>query len=143
MTFLLIAMVIRGFWPSYFGLLVRGGVRRPWIIHLLLLHHIGRRSGQEHVTPLLYVDDGSSVVLVGSNGGAEQEPLWVANVEAMSAVTIEVGERTLKAKPTVLRAGPERDRLYALAVDYWPDMLQYETTAAGRQFPVIRLDPQA
>jgi deazaflavin-dependent oxidoreductase (nitroreductase family) len=112
-------------------------------IHLLLLHHIGRRSGQEHVTPLLYVDDGSSVVLVGSNGGAEQEPLWVANVEAMSAVTIEVGERTLKAKPTVLRAGPERDRLYALAVDYWPDMLQYETTAAGRQFPVIRLDPQA
>ena len=34
LTFLLIAMVIRGFWPSYFGLLVRGGVRRPWIIHL-------------------------------------------------------------------------------------------------------------
>ena len=34
LTFLLIAMVIRGFWPSYFGLLVRGGVRRPWLIHL-------------------------------------------------------------------------------------------------------------
>src|SRR5215831_4627776 len=34
MTFILIAIVIRGFWPSYFGLLVRGGVRRPWIIHL-------------------------------------------------------------------------------------------------------------
>src|SRR5262245_33910341 len=112
-------------------------------IHLLLLHHVGRRSGQEHVTPLLYVDDGSSVVLVGSNGGAEREPLWVANVEAMLEVTIEVGERTLKAQPTVLREGPERDRLYARAVDYWPDMLQYETKAVGRQFPVIRLNPQA
>jgi len=112
-------------------------------IHLLLLHHVGRCSGQEYVTPLLYVDDGSSLVLVGSNGGAEQEPLWFANVKAMLEVTIEVGERTLKATPTVLREGPERDRLYALAVDYWPDMLQYETKAAFRQFPVIRLDPKA
>jgi deazaflavin-dependent oxidoreductase (nitroreductase family) len=112
-------------------------------IHLLLLHHVGRRSGQEYVTPLLYVDDGRSMVLIGSNGGAAQEPLWCTNVEAMAAVTIEVGARTLQATPTVLRAGPERDRLYALVVDYWPDMRQYETTAAGRQFPVIRLDPQA
>jgi deazaflavin-dependent oxidoreductase (nitroreductase family) len=112
-------------------------------IHLLLLHHVGRRSGQEHVTPLLYVDDGRRLVLVGSNGAVpDKEPLWFANVEAMAEVTIEVGERTLKAKPTVLREGPERDRLYALAVDYWPDLLQYETKAAFRQFPVIRLGPK-
>jgi hypothetical protein len=28
------AMVIRGFWPSYFGPLFTGGVTRPWVIHL-------------------------------------------------------------------------------------------------------------
>ena len=33
-TLILIAMVVRGFWPSYFGPLVSGGVTRPWIIHL-------------------------------------------------------------------------------------------------------------
>jgi len=110
-------------------------------IHLLLLHHVGRRSGQEHVTPLLYVDDGSSLLLVGSNGGATKEPLWFANVQAMAEVTVEVGGRTLKAKPTAVRDGPEWDRLYALAVDYWPDFLRYETNAASRRFPVIRLDP--
>jgi hypothetical protein len=38
----------------------------------------------------------------------------------MSGVTIEVGERTPKAKLTVLHGGPEGDRLYALLVDYWP-----------------------
>ena len=27
-------MVVVGFWPSYFGPLMRGGVTRPWIIHL-------------------------------------------------------------------------------------------------------------
>jgi deazaflavin-dependent oxidoreductase (nitroreductase family) len=112
-------------------------------VHLLLLHHVGRRSGHEHVTPLLYVDDGSRMVLVGSNGAVpDKEPLWFANVEAMSEVTIEVGGHTMTARPTVLREGPERDRLYVLAVNYWPDLLQYETKAALRQFPVIRLDPK-
>ncbi len=33
-TLILIAMVIRGFWPSYFGPLLSGGVTRPWIIHV-------------------------------------------------------------------------------------------------------------
>ena len=34
LTCLLMAMVIRGFWPSYFGHLWHGGVHRPWLIHL-------------------------------------------------------------------------------------------------------------
>ena len=33
-TLILIAMVVRGFWPSYFGPLLSGGVTRPWIIHM-------------------------------------------------------------------------------------------------------------
>ena len=72
-------------------------------VHLLLLHHTGRRSGQLYVTPLLYVEDGDRYVLIGSNGGAEREPAWVANVAAMPEVAIHVGEQTLTAKPTILR----------------------------------------
>ena len=33
-TLILIAIVVRGFWPSYFGPLLSGGVTRPGIIHL-------------------------------------------------------------------------------------------------------------
>src|SRR5262245_59415222 len=80
-------------------------------IHLLLLHSTGRRSGHEYLTPLLYVEDGDTYVLVGSNGGAEKEPEWVANVAAMAEVTVEVGERKLTTKPTILRQGPEWNRL--------------------------------
>jgi hypothetical protein len=58
----------------------------------------------------------------------------------MSQVTIEVGERTLTARVSVLREGTERDRAYAKLVDYWPDFLEYETKTA-RRFPVIRLQP--
>jgi deazaflavin-dependent oxidoreductase (nitroreductase family) len=108
--------------------------------HLLLLHHVGRRSGQTYVNPLVYAASGGSFLVAGSNGGAQQEPLWITNVEAVPEVAIEVGDRTLKARPTVLREGPERDQLYKVLVDDWPDLLQYETNTA-RKFPVILLDP--
>lgn len=31
---LMIAIVLAGFWPSYFGPLTRGVVQHPWVIHL-------------------------------------------------------------------------------------------------------------
>ena len=109
-------------------------------VHLLLLHHTGRRSGQLYVTPLLYVEDGDRHVLIGSNGGAEREPAWVAYVAAMPEVAIHVGEQTLTAKPTILREGPEWDRLHAAAVDYWPNIFEYQTHTT-RTYPFIVLDP--
>ena len=79
-------------------------------IHLLLLHNTGRRSGQQYVTPLLYVEDADRYVLIGSNGGAEKGPAWVANVAAMPEVASR-GEQTLTAKHIIVREGPEWDRL--------------------------------
>ena len=109
-------------------------------VHLLLLHHTGRRTGQLYVTPLLYVEDGDRYVLIGSNGGAEREPAWLPNVAAMPEVAIHVGEQTLTAKPTILREGPEWDRLHAAAVDYWPNIFEYQTHTT-RTYPFIVLDP--
>jgi deazaflavin-dependent oxidoreductase (nitroreductase family) len=108
--------------------------------HLLLLHTVGRRTGQPRLNPLVYATYDTSFVVSGSNGGADREPVWVANVEAMSEVTIEVGDRTLIAKVSVLRDGAERDRIYARLVDYWPDFREYETNTS-RKFPVVRLEP--
>jgi deazaflavin-dependent oxidoreductase (nitroreductase family) len=109
-------------------------------IHLLLLHHTGRRSGRRYVTPLLYVEDGDRYILIGSNGGAEKEPAWVVNVAAMPEVVIEVGEQTLTATPTIVRSGPQWNRLRAAAVAYWPDILEYQTHTT-RTFPLIVLTP--
>ena len=75
-------------------------------IHLLLLHHVGRRTGRQYVTPLLYTTDGDALLIVGSNGGLDlQEPPWVQNVEAAPEVRAELGDRTLAVRPTVFRAG--------------------------------------
>jgi deazaflavin-dependent oxidoreductase (nitroreductase family) len=108
-------------------------------IHLLLLHTVGRHSGNEYVTPLLYLEDGDTYVLVGSNGGAAKEPEWVANVVAMSEVMVEVGEQKMTTKPTVLRHGPEFDRLHSALAEYWPELLSYQILTT-RTFPLIVLE---
>ena len=70
-------------------------------IHLLLLHHTGRRSGREYVTPLLYVEDGDNYVLVGSNGVYQLAPACAANVASMAGEVIEVrGRSIIRSEPT-------------------------------------------
>lgn len=107
-----------------------------------LVHHRGRRTGQEYVQPLLCTADGTNYVLIGSAGGAVREPLWVSNLEAATETTIELGERTITVKPTVLRAGAERDRLYAEFSKFWPEVFDYEKKT-DRKFPIIVLEPVA
>jgi deazaflavin-dependent oxidoreductase (nitroreductase family) len=107
---------------------------------LLILHTVGRRTGQPRLNPLVYTANGTRLLVAGSNGGAEKEPVWVSNVEAMSEVTIEVGEQTLKAKVSVVREGEEWAADYAKLVEYWPDFLKYEENT-DRKFAVVRLDP--
>jgi deazaflavin-dependent oxidoreductase (nitroreductase family) len=108
-------------------------------IRLLLLHSKGRRSGREYVTPLLYIRDGDTFVVVGSNGGADAEPQWVSNVAAMSEVVVEVGGRQVTTKPTVLRNGPEWDRLHSALAEYWPELRSYQLLTT-RSIPLVVLE---
>jgi deazaflavin-dependent oxidoreductase (nitroreductase family) len=109
---------------------------------LVLLHHIGRRSGQERVTPLVSATDGDAYLVCGSLGGAPNDPVWVGNVEAgPGETTIEVGDKTLRVKTTVVRStSQDWERLYGIWSAYWPDSKQYETHTS-RKFPIIRLEP--
>ena len=61
---------------------------------MILLHHIGARSGTVRVTPLVYFpqDDGSMLV-VASKGGAPTNPDWYHNVLANPRFEVEVGTR--------------------------------------------------
>jgi deazaflavin-dependent oxidoreductase (nitroreductase family) len=107
---------------------------------LLILHTVGRRTGQPRLNPLVYTTNGTTLLVAGSNGGAEKEPVWVANVEAMPEATIEIGEETKTVKVSVIRDGEQWDEDYAKLVEYWPDFRKYEENT-DRKFAVIRLDP--
>ncbi|MFC0112480.1 nitroreductase family deazaflavin-dependent oxidoreductase [Kibdelosporangium aridum] len=109
-------------------------------LDLVILHHVGRKSGKTYQTPVSYMDHEGSYLLVASYAGASTEPQWVANVAAMPALTVEFGTGTMSVTATVLREGAERDRLYAAAVAQWPFLRDYEART-DRRFPMVRLDP--
>jgi deazaflavin-dependent oxidoreductase (nitroreductase family) len=109
---------------------------------VLLLNTTGRRSGKEHVTPLVYLPDGDRWVVIGSKGGAPADPDWVRNLEAHADATIEVGTETIPVRAAkILRGGPEWDDLYARQVARREGFADYlERTAGIRTIPVIVLE---
>jgi deazaflavin-dependent oxidoreductase (nitroreductase family) len=109
-------------------------------LDLLLLNHRGRHSGKDYTTPVSYMPYQDGYLLLGSYAGAATEPQWVANAENARELTVEVGTRSRTMTPTVLRTGPERDRLYQIAREHWPFVLDYEKNTS-RPFPVVRLTP--
>ncbi|HEX2131392.1 MAG TPA: nitroreductase/quinone reductase family protein [Actinophytocola sp.] len=105
---------------------------------LILLTTTGARTGARHTTPLGYLPDGTErIVVIGSAGGAPRHPAWFHNLVADPKVTVEDGIFTYEAEATVL-TGPERDELFARAVEADPGWADYETRS-GRTLPVVAL----
>jgi deazaflavin-dependent oxidoreductase (nitroreductase family) len=106
---------------------------------ILLLHHVGRRSGKVRVTPLLYLADADRLVIVASKGGADRHPSWFHNLMANPATTVEVGRE--RRRVTARRAnGEEQQRLWRQLVEMYPSYATYQTHTS-RLIPVVVLQP--
>jgi deazaflavin-dependent oxidoreductase (nitroreductase family) len=79
----------------------------------LLLTTIGRRTGEERVAILGYIEDGPNLVTLAMNGWAAAEPAWWHNLQAQPDVTVRLadGPRTVRARAA---EGEERERLWNL-----------------------------
>src|SRR4029450_769458 len=55
---------------------------------VIVVTHVGNKTGAIRKTPLMRVKDGERYVLVGSVGGAPQDPVWVHNLRANPTVEI-------------------------------------------------------
>ena len=105
---------------------------------LLLMWSTGASSGLERRAILTYSTDGNDIVVAGTASGAPEDPAWVANVEKTPQVRLEVAGETYNATASLLRSGPERDRLWASHVAVLPWFGKYEEKTL-RLIPVIRL----
>jgi deazaflavin-dependent oxidoreductase (nitroreductase family) len=122
------------------GYVESGGARghRYYGRESLLLTTRGRRSGKLRRTPLFYGRHGDAYVVVASNGGAKQIPLWVGNIEADPAVTIQVGDKTFPARARPATA-EERPALWAMMNAIFPSYADYERKA-GHELPVVVIE---
>ena len=92
---------------------------------LLLLTHIGARTGEKRTNPLAYFPDGDRYAVVASKGGAPTNPDWYHNLLANPSASVEVGTETFDV--TAEEAGDEeRARLWAMITERNPAFADYE-----------------
>ena len=104
---------------------------------MILIHHIGARSGTERVNPLAYLPDGDDMVIAASKGGAPTNPDWYHNLKAHPRIDVEVGTESFPVEATEV-TGEERDALWRRLVEMRPGFGEYETKTT-RVIPMFRL----
>jgi deazaflavin-dependent oxidoreductase (nitroreductase family) len=104
---------------------------------MLLLHHVGARSGTERVTPLVYFPDGDRMVIVASAAGAPKNPDWYHNIKATPRVEVEVGTDKVAVEAQEL-VDSDRDEKWVEITAAAPGFAEYQEKTS-RVIPVIAL----
>lgn len=135
---------VRRLMPLDRRVLLRTGGRRtvlgPLGAPILLLETVGRRSGQPRLSPLLYADEGDSVVVVGSNFGQPHHPAWTGNLLAHPDATVLAGGQRIPVTATLLE-GAEAETAYQRMVEVTAVYAEYRRRT-DRTIRVFRLSPR-
>jgi F420H(2)-dependent quinone reductase len=105
-----------------------------------LLTTIGRKSGEARVSPLLFLRDGNRVVLVASQGGRTNNPMWYLNLKANPKVSVQIKKEVL--------ALTARDATEAERAQYWPELVAMYSSFedyqnwTDRTIPIVICDPR-
>lgn len=108
---------------------------------IVLLDHVGARTGRRRTSPVMYKEVGEAIVVAASKAGQPTHPAWYHNLRANPETTIQIGSdvRAVRAR---VAAGEERSRLWAQLVDFFPGYEFYRVQADGREIPVVVLEPR-
>ena len=115
------------------------GHRFPGAPPMLLLHHVGAKSGIKRTTPLVYVEDNPAVVLVASKGGHPKNPAWYHNLRANPDTTVQIGAER-RAVHARVATPEERERLWPKAVATYAGYRDYQRRT-DRVIPLVILEP--
>ncbi len=115
--------IIRSIWRMHRALYAltggRLGLRRPNAARwgMLRLHSTGRRTGQERIAILGYIEDGPNLATPAMNGWMEPEPAWWLNLQAHPDATVELPGRERRDVRARAAVGEERDRIWRQLVE--------------------------
>jgi deazaflavin-dependent oxidoreductase (nitroreductase family) len=113
-----------------------GTTLRDTGLPVIIVTHTGNKTGAIRKTPLMRVKDGARYVLVGSVGGAPNNPVWVYNLRANPSVEIRDHSEVQKMRVREVTDEAERARLWKLAVAAFPPYDEYQTKTT-RQIPLF------
>jgi deazaflavin-dependent oxidoreductase (nitroreductase family) len=106
---------------------------------LLLLHHVGAKTGTERVSPLMYQAVNGDFAVFASKAGADTNPDWFYNLMANPQTKVEIGIDTTTVRARVTE-GTEHDRIWEQQKHAWPRFAEYERTTSRNVIPVVVLE---
>lgn len=114
------------------------GGKRGWgAMHLTTT---GRKTGRQRTVIIAYLEDGSNVTGLATNGFDEGHPAWWLNLEANPAAVIRLPHQQPRRVRARLATGEERERLWQRWLAIEPEN---GTFADGRaaEIPVVVFEP--
>jgi len=118
----------------------QGTTLRDTGLPVIIVTHIGNKTGAVRKTPLMRVKDGDNYVLIGSQGGAPENPDWVYNLRANPNIELRDRTEVFKMKAREVSDPNERARLWKLAVEAFPPYDEYQAKTS-REIPVFVAEP--
>ena len=117
-----------------------GTTLRDTGLPVIIVINQGNKTGAVRKTPLMRVKDGDNYVLVGSQGGAPRNPVWVYNLRAEPSVEIRDETEVYAMKVREVDEDTERAKLWAAAVAAFPPYEEYQGRTS-RKIPVFVAEP--
>jgi deazaflavin-dependent oxidoreductase (nitroreductase family) len=105
---------------------------------LVLLHHVGAKSGAERISPVMAIrDDADTWLIAASKGGAPENPAWFHNLLAHPDVDLETPAGVVPVRATRLE-GTDRDAAWKRFTEASAGFRAYEERT-DRVIPVVVL----
>jgi len=117
-----------------------GTTLRDTGLPVIIVTNRGNQTGAIRKTPLMRVKDGDNYVLVGSQGGAPKNPVWVYNLRADASVEIRDETEVYAMRVREVEDDAERARLWELSVAAFPPYQEYQGRTT-RKIPVFVAEP--
>ena len=103
----------------------------------LLLTTKGRKTGRSRTTPVLYLEDGSDLIVVASFGGNDMHPAWYLNLKGRPEAEVVIrGELRRVTAREITRE--EKKLIWSRLVKSYPQFDIYQQRTS-REIPLLRL----
>ncbi len=105
----------------------------------LLLSALGRKSGEERTTPLVFLQHGKDMIIVGSLAGYDTHPAWVLNVRTNPECWAQLDDKKMKVTARDA-SNEERAALWPKLTELFPPW-GYFQKQTDRPFALVVLSP--
>ena len=107
---------------------------------VMLLGFTGAKSGQARTVPLMYVPYKEGVIVVGSQGGAPESPIWVKSIQANPDITAQYMGKKMQLRARQVDDA-EKAEVWPTCVKHYPPFEDYQART-DRNIPVFVCEPR-